>query len=104
MPTYKIGAAGENAVLKDLTDHGFTTSLLKSTISEPAKIEANKQKTRIIVHVKVAVLPEKPHGVSQEEENKIIIYASRMGAIAYEAKVQLDHALNSTEINYRILL
>lgn len=104
MQRVRIGTAGENAVVRDLNDHGFTTNLLEPKISGPGKIEAIKQKTRIIVHVKAAVLPEKPNDVSLAEENQMIIYASRMGAIAYEAKVQLDHALNSTEINYRILI
>ncbi|MCA0445151.1 MAG: hypothetical protein LCH54_02855 [Bacteroidetes bacterium] len=101
--TIKIGVAGESAVVKDLTDHGFKIDFWNPELPGLNKIEATKQKTKILVHVRAAVLPENPSLISSEEENRIKSHASKIEAIAYEARVQLDYFLNSIAIIYRIL-
>lgn len=101
--TIKIGVAGESAVIKDLTDHGFKIDFWNPEIPGLNKIEASKQKTKILVYVNVAVLPENPPCISKDDEHHLKSHANTIQAFAYEAKVQLDHLLNSTAINYRLV-
>ncbi len=94
MPTpYEIGNAGEGYAVEFLKGKGFTIDKWDTHASGSADIEAHSKESKILVQVKSAITDE-PSDLSAEEQRNIKSRATRIGAIAWEAKVILNTNLD----------
>jgi len=121
MPTsFEIGQAGERIVATWLRYRGYThvkvdTRLPGSTDIDahrvplmnylfPKLFENPKNKERMLVQVKSAVYPHDPGSLSSDEERNITSRAAKIGAQAWEARVELNSNLERVgEIRWRKL-
>jgi Holliday junction resolvase-like predicted endonuclease len=94
MPTpYEIGNAGEGYVVDHLKGRGYTIDKWDTHASGSADIEAHDEKHKIFVQVKSAITDE-PSNLSAKEQRNITSRATKIGAIAWEAKVILNTNLD----------
>lgn len=105
MPTeVEIGQAGEHIVVQWLRDRGYSIDNWDTRAPGSTDIEAHHSTAKILVQVKSAVHPNEPSTLSSDEERNIKSRATRIGAIAYEARVQLNSNLQLIgEIKWRKL-
>jgi hypothetical protein len=97
---------GEGIAIQDLFKKGFT--ILKWNPPEQlpgGDIEAMEAalRRRILVQVKSDVQPNPPHSLSTDEEEALKSRAMKIGAEAWEAKVQLDSSLQQGTVTWRRL-
>ena len=87
-----IGRAGEGHVVDWLKAEKYSVKWHTQS-SGSADIEAQSSSKRLLVQVKTAVYPNTPDRLSAEEEKAITSRASRLGARAWEARVQVGSNL-----------
>jgi Holliday junction resolvase-like predicted endonuclease len=86
-----IGRAGERCAVAWLTAQGYRTEW---NTSAPGSTDIQGWGAEhLLVQVKTAVLPSKPSAITQDETQNIKSRATRLGATAYVAQVQLDQNL-----------
>lgn len=86
---FEVGYTGESMVVQWLQDAGFTVPRWDTYSPGSTDIEAESSGKRLLIQVKSAVYPNEPSSLSREEETKIRSRAKRLGAEAWEARVQL---------------
>jgi Holliday junction resolvase-like predicted endonuclease len=97
MPTsteVEIGQAGEKIVVEWLKGKGYTIDVWDTQAPGSTDIEAHGTSAHLLVQVKSSVHPNEPASLSSDEERNIKSRATRIGAIAWEARVKLDSNLN----------
>ena len=100
----EIGQAGERIVVQWLRNYRFTIQGWDTQSPGSIDVEAESSKAHILVQVKSAVDPNEPPSLSSGEERNIKSRATRLGAEAWEARVQLDARLQFIgEIQWREL-
>ncbi|HUI30181.1 MAG TPA: hypothetical protein VLX91_08180 [Candidatus Acidoferrales bacterium] len=99
----EIGTAGESAAITELKSQNVIITKWDTKAPGSTDIEATKDGKKILVQVKSAVSPEEPAALSADEERNIKSRATRIGGIAFEAKVSLDKSLRATNISWRKL-
>ena len=90
---FEIGQAGERIVVQWLRSKGYIIDRWDTQSPGSTDIEAHHSQAHILVQVKSAVYPNDPPHLSSDEERNIKSRATRIGAQAYEARVQLDSNL-----------
>ena len=87
-----IGRAGEGYVVDWLKAEKYS---IKWNTQTPGvtDIEAQTSSKRLLVQVKTALYPNDPDRLSTEEEKTITARAARLGAQAWEARVQVGSKL-----------
>ena len=102
---FEIGQAGERIVVQWLKEAGYTVKMWDTESPGSTDIEAESSKGHVLlVQVKSAVHPNEPPSLSRDEERKIESRATRIGAEAWEARVQLNASLEVIgEIHWRKL-
>jgi len=89
-----IGQLGEEAVVTDLESKAYIGIKRNTRGPGSTDIEAtNTHGRKQLFQVKTAVLPSVPDDLSSSEITAIISRAARIGASAYQAKVQLNSNL-----------
>lgn len=92
---FEIGQAGERIVVQWLKEAGYTIKKWDTESPGATDIEAESSKAHILLlQVKSAVHPNEPPFLSREEERQIESRATRIGAEAWEARVQLNARLH----------
>lgn len=100
----EIGQAGERIVVQWLRNYRFTIQGWDTQSPGSTDIEAESSKAHILVQVKSAADPNEPPSLSSDEERNIKSRATRIGAEAWEAQVQLNASLQLVgEIQWRKL-
>ena len=100
----EIGAVGERIVVQWLRNYRFTIQGWDTQSPGSTDIEAESSKAHILVQVKSAADPNEPPSLSSEEERNMKSRAMRIGAEAWEARVQLNASLQLiAEIQWREL-
>jgi hypothetical protein len=89
----KTDQAGEHIVARELAAKGYRTNV-DTRGPGSTDIEARRSTDNLLVQVKTAVAPNAPAGLSSDEERNIKSRAAREGYQAWEAKLQVDSALN----------
>lgn len=89
----EIGQAGERIVVQWLRSKGYTIDNWDTQAPGSTDIEAHHSTAKILVQVKSAVNPNEPSSLSSDEERNIKSRATRINAVAWEARVQLDSSL-----------
>ncbi len=84
-----IGQTGERIVARALADKGWRTNI-DTKAPGSTDIEARGTNGGLLVQVKTATSPNKPAGISSDEERNIKSRAAKLRWDAYEARVQLD--------------
>jgi len=91
---FEIGQAGERIVVQGLKEAGYAIKRWDTQSPGSTDIEAATSKGHILlVQVKSAVHPNEPPSLSSDEERNIESRATRIGAEAWEARVQLNARL-----------
>ena len=90
----QIGQAGEALVVSSLRSKGFTVFRWDEDAPGASAIEMLGVKKRLFLHVKAAVAPAKPKGLTLEEKARIKTRANAVKGEAWAAKVTLDATLN----------
>ncbi len=86
-----IGQLGEKAVVNDLASKGYIGIKRNTRGPSSTDIEAtNTHGRKQLFQVKAAVSPNTPNDLSPSEITAIMSRAARIGASAYQAKVQLS--------------
>jgi hypothetical protein len=100
----QVGQAGEAVVVEWLKSKGYKILVWDTRSPGSSDIEAQHSSAHILVQVKSAILPNQPPSFSGDEEGNIKSRATKIGAEAYEARVQLDTSLKPVaEIKWRKL-
>ncbi len=89
----EIGRAGETLVVSSLRSKGFTVFRWDEDAPGAGAIEMRGGKKRFFLHVKAAVAPDKPKGLTLDEKVRIKIRAEAVKGEAWAAKVTLDPTL-----------
>jgi len=102
---FEIGQAAERIVVRWLKEAGYTIKRWDAQSPGSADIEAESSAGHILlVQAKSAVHPNEPPSLSTDEERKIESRAMRVGADAWETRVQLNASLQLIgEIQWRKL-
>ena len=102
---FEIGQVGERIVVQRLEEAGYTIKRWDTESPGSTDIEAESSAGHILlVQVKSAVHPNEPPSLSSDEERNIESRAMRIGADAWEARVQLSASLELIgEIQWRKL-
>ena len=87
-----IGRAGEGHVVDWLRAEKYSIKWYTQALGS-TDIEAQSSSKRLLVQVKTAVHPNNPERLSTEEEKAITSRAARLGAQAWEARVQVGSNL-----------
>jgi hypothetical protein len=94
MPTpHEIEKAGEGYTVEFFKGKGFTIDKWDTHTLGSANIEAHSKEGKILVQVKSAIGNE-PSDLSAKEHRNVKSRATRMGAVAWEAKVILNTNLD----------
>ncbi|ABS54836.1 hypothetical protein Mboo_0314 [Methanoregula boonei 6A8] len=94
MPTpHEIGKAGEGCAVELFKGKGFTIDKWDTHTLGTANIEAHSREGKILVQVKSAIFDE-PSYLSAKEQRNVKALATRIGAVAWEAKVILNTNLD----------
>jgi len=89
MTPEEISLSGERHAIADFTSKGYLcVRNRRSTV--PTSIEAIKGNEVALVHVRAAVHPDVPDGLSDEESARVRKRAVRMGWQAWFAQVKID--------------
>lgn len=91
----EIGQAGEEIVANGLRAAGWRVQQ-NTQLPGSTDIDGTKNGRHILCQVKTAQAPNEPTGLSSDERRNIKSRATRIGAEAWEALVQLDSRLNPT--------
>ena len=95
MPTeVEIGQAGEKIVVEWLKGKSYIIDRWDTQAPGSTDIEAHHTSAHLLVQVKSSVHPNEPASLSTEEERNIKSRATRIGAVAWEARLKLDSSLN----------
>ena len=89
-----IGRAGERHAVDWLRAEGYSIIKWNPQASGSTDIEAKSSSKRLLVQVKTAAYPTAPAQLSAEEEKAITSRAARLGAQAWEARVQVGSNLD----------
>ena len=89
-----IGRAGERHAVDWLRAEGYSIMKWNTQTSGLIDIEAKSSSKRLLVQVKAALYPNTPAQLSAEEAEAITSRAARLGAQAWEARVQVDSNLD----------
>jgi hypothetical protein len=89
----RVIVAGEKAVEEDLTREGYKVTRNTAMPGSPA-IDAVKGSDHRLIQVKTGKYPNNPDNLSVQEVGDIKSQATRIGAIAYSARVWLDRNNN----------
>ena len=89
-----IGPRGERHVVDWLKAEGYSIIKWNTQASGSTDIEAKSSSKRLLVQVKTAVYPTDPAQLSAEEEKTITTRAAKLGAQAWEARVQVGSNLD----------
>ena len=103
MTAVDVGRAGEAVIVKELQAKGYTIIRWDTQSPGSSDIEANTG-THLLVQVKSAVSPNVAASLSSDEERNIKSRATRIGAQAWEARVQLDSGLRNGTVSWRHLV
>jgi hypothetical protein len=102
-----VARVGEGIALRDLLLKGFTIQKWNTPEELPASsdIEAIEPVTKklVLIRVKSAVEPNIPESLSSDLEGELKLRATKAGAEAWEAKVQLDTSLKQGKVSWRQL-
>lgn len=90
MTSVEIGKIGEKYVVDWLKSKRYIIVKWDTRAPGSTDIEAKHSTAHILVQVKTAVEPNKPADLSSQEIRNLKSRASKIGAIAFQAKVQLD--------------
>jgi|SRR5664279_3520297 hypothetical protein len=93
----QIGQAGEAFVVSSLRSKGFTVFRWDEDAPGASAIEMQGRKKRLFLHVKAAVAPDKPKGLTLEEKVRIKKRAEAVKGEAWAAKVTLDATLGTAD-------
>jgi len=94
MPTlHEIGKAGEGYTVELFKGKGFTIDKWDTHTLGSANIEAHSKEGKILVQVTSAIADE-PSDLSAKDQRNVKSRATRMGAVAWEAKVILNTNLD----------
>ena len=88
-----IARAGERHAVDWLRAEGYSIKW-KTQTHGSTDIEAQSSSKRLLVQVKTAVYPTDADRLSAEEEEGITSRAERLGAQAWEARVQVSSSLD----------
>jgi len=91
--TRQIGQAGEAVVISSLRKKGFTVFRWDEEAPGATAIEMQGRKKRLFLHVKTAVIPDKPAGLTAGENARIKMRAAAVKGEAWAARVTLDATL-----------
>lgn len=91
----QIRQAGEALVVSSLRSKGFTVFRWDEDAPGTGAIEMQGRKKRLFLHVKSAVAPGKPKGLTLEEKVRIKTRADAVKGEAWAAKVTLDATLGA---------
>jgi hypothetical protein len=89
----EIGKAGEGYTVELFKGKGFTIDKLDTHTMGTANIEAHSKEGKILVQVTSAITDE-PSNLSAKDQRNVKARATRIGAIAWEAKVILNSNLD----------
>jgi Holliday junction resolvase len=92
--TSDIGRAGERHVVDWLKAEGYSIIRWNTQTSGSTEIEAKSSSKRLLVQVRTAVSPTDPVQLTPEEEKAITSRAARIGAQAWEARIQVGRNLD----------
>ena len=94
MPTsHEIAKAGEGYTVEFFKGKGFTIDKWDTHTMGSANIEAHNKEGKILVQVLSAVTDE-PSDLSAKDQRNITLKATRIGAVAWEAKVIVNTNLD----------
>ena len=94
MPTlHEIGKAGEGYTVELFKGKGFTIDKLDTHTMGTANIEAHSKEGKILVQV-ISAVTDEPSDLSAKDQRNITLKATRIGAVAWEAKVILNSNLD----------
>ena len=96
----EIGKKGEEVVVKDLISKDITIDKHDTKAPGATDIEASNDETKFLIQVKSAKLPRNPGNMSSKDLQRIKSRATRINALPYLAKVQLDANLRTKTIRY----
>lgn len=106
MPTaFDIGQAGERIVVQWLEkEKSYAIKTWDTQSPGSTDIEAEHRDAHILVQVKSAMYPNEPPFLSSDEQRNIKSRATKIGAVAWEARAQLNASLQLIgEIQWRTL-
>jgi hypothetical protein len=94
MPTpHEIEKAGEGYTVEFFKGKGFTIDKWDTHTLGSANIEAHNKEGKILVQVTSAITDE-PSNLSAKDQRNVKLRATRIGAVAWEAKVILNSNLD----------
>lgn len=99
----EIGRAGERFIVEGLRNEGFRVEW-DTRLPGSADIDAANSNRHLLIQVKSAVYPNEPADTSQQEETNLKSRAARIGAEAWEARVQLNTDLQGRSRKWRQLV
>ena len=99
-----IWGIGELAIVNDLTRQGWTDVKLNTRGLGAADIQAkNPEGQTQLFQLNTAAVPNSPEDLSASEKAAIKSKAKRLGAVAFEVKIQLDANFAVRSISYVLL-
>jgi hypothetical protein len=94
MPTpHEIGKAGEGYTVEFFKGKGFIIDKRDTHTLGTANIEAHNKEGKILVQV-ISAITDEPSDLSAKDQRNVKLRATRMGAVAWEAKVILNTNLD----------
>ena len=89
----EIGKAGEGYTVEFFKGKGFTIDKLDTHTMGTANIEAHNKEGKILVQV-ISAITDEPSDLSAKDQRNVKLRATRIGAVAWEAKVILNSNLD----------
>jgi len=94
MPTpHEIGKAGEGYVVEWFKEKGYTIDKWDTHTLGSANIEAHNREGKILVQV-IPAISDEPSDLSAKDQRNVKALATRIGAVAWEAKVIINTNLD----------
>ena len=94
MPTsHEIAKAGEGYTVEFFKGKGYTIDKWDTHTQGTANIEAHNKEGKILVQV-ISAITDEPSDLSAKDQRNITLRATRIGAVAWEAKVIVNANLD----------